>query len=201
MVRHVALPVPPAELHSNSGTGPGIKTENMNIDPMTTMHSNGPLEYGVSLQHLTASMNGGPPNTSNHHNNTIGHPASSPQDAIPGSGMLNPIDRLYSMQNSYFCNQEASGPNAPGHPGTPPNGRERPPATSGSLQQQNPLHLQPHGPMAGLQHQGMSQPGPHQQHGFLANSPGLGSNSHVNGLCNTLLEQQQQQQQQQESVM
>ncbi|XP_058122868.1 uncharacterized protein LOC131293841 [Anopheles ziemanni] len=191
------------ELHSNAGTGPGIKTENMNIDPTTTMHSNEPLEYGVSLQHLTASMNGGPPSTSNHHNNTIGHPASSPQDAISGSGMLNPIDRLYSMQNSYFCNQETSGPNAPGHPGTPPNGSQRPSVPSASLQQQNPMHLQHHGVVAGLQHQTMSQPGPHQQHGYLPNSPGLGgqSNSHINGLCNTLLEQQQQQQQQQESVM
>ncbi|XP_050074020.1 uncharacterized protein LOC126561753 [Anopheles maculipalpis] len=179
----------------------GIKTENMTLDTTTMLSSNGTtLDYGVSLQQLASSMNGAPlPNVGN------GGPAA--HESI--GPMVNPIDRLYSMQNSYFCNQDnpISCPTTPtGHPGTPPGGNHHRPNPGSGPQQPNQMHLQ----HSGLQQSSMpshhfSGPPNSAQSVNMVNLGGanVGMGQHMVGMCNPMLEQQQQQQQQQqqESVM
>uniref|UniRef100_A0A182MDZ5 Uncharacterized protein n=1 Tax=Anopheles culicifacies TaxID=139723 RepID=A0A182MDZ5_9DIPT len=183
----------------------------MTLDSTAMLTTNGTnMDYGVSLQQLASSMNGGSlPNAGN------GNGGSAPPHEPMGQ-MVNPIDRLYSMQNSYFCNQDnptISCPSTPtGHPGTPPGGLNHHRPTPGSgAQQPNPMHLQ----HPGLQQQPMpshhfptpSNNGPNIV-GLGVSNVGMGQ--HMIGMCNPMLEQQQhqqqqphqqQQQQQQESVM
>ncbi|XP_052859733.1 uncharacterized protein LOC128266983 [Anopheles cruzii] len=121
----------------------GIKTENMtSLD--TSLTAVAEMEYhGVPLQQLASAsaMNGG---GSPH--GMVGGP--TPAASTPGNPpMPNPIDRLYSMQNSYFCNQENPLPAIHGHSGGlgTPNGtgNHRPPAPLQQHQLQNQMHLQP----------------------------------------------------------
>ncbi|XP_040152531.1 uncharacterized protein LOC120894167 [Anopheles arabiensis] len=192
------------EHHGNAG----IKTENMTLDTTPMLTGNGPpLDYGVSLQQLASSLNGGTGNGG------PGAGCPTPHDSV--GPMVNPIDRLYSMQNSYFCNQEnpISCPSTPtGHPGTPPGGNQHRPTPNGSScpqQQANQLHLQ----HPGLQQSAMP---PHHFPTPSNSGPNMGGmGQHMVGMCNPLLDQhqhqqlqqqqqhqqQQQQQQQQESVM
>uniref|UniRef100_A0A182QDV0 Uncharacterized protein n=1 Tax=Anopheles farauti TaxID=69004 RepID=A0A182QDV0_9DIPT len=194
--------------HANTAN---IKTENMTLDTM--LPSSNTIDYGASLQQLATSINGG----------TLGS-GTSGNGVPPGNHdsigpMLNPIDRLYSMQNSYFCNQESqlSCPTTPtGLPGTPPGGNHhRPAAGSGppamSLQQPSQIPLQHHGLQQQQQQQqqqqtmqnGPQMPPHHFQPNGAQNMVNLGVSNlgamgpHLTGLCNPMLEQQQQQ----ESVM
>ncbi|XP_058066025.1 LIM homeobox transcription factor 1-alpha [Anopheles bellator] len=157
----------------------GIKTENMtSLD--TSLTAVAEMEYhGVPLQQLASAMNGaGSPH------GMVGGP--TPASSTPGNPpMPNPIDRLYSMQNSYFCNQENPLPAIHGHCGGPQH------------QLQNQMQLQsPHcpsmtssgGPLA-LGHTG-------HQHHFASNnnlpSMALGASTghHGLGLCGAGLEPQ-----------
>ncbi|XP_053675640.1 uncharacterized protein LOC128725891 [Anopheles nili] len=175
-----------SEHHANAG----IKTENMALDSGSLLTSgNNGLDYGVSLQQLASSLNGGNPGggTGCH-----GGPESL------GAPMLNPIDRLYSMQSSYFCNQDSPlippcPASSTGHAtGTPPTGNHQRPApgTAGP-----PLQ----------QHHGIQSMAPHHfAPGASGMGGGLGASNvgmaqHIGGMCNAMIEQQQQQQQ--ESVM
>ncbi|XP_055625193.1 LIM homeobox transcription factor 1-beta isoform X2 [Toxorhynchites rutilus septentrionalis] len=82
--------------------------------PLSTMMG---MEY-PSLQQLTTSMNS------------------------PHVQLLNPIDRLYSMQNSYFCNPDGGNPVV--STGCGNNGTEQPPSSH--------LHHHPHHPMSSTLH-------------------------------------------------
>ncbi|XP_035791187.1 uncharacterized protein LOC118466244 isoform X1 [Anopheles albimanus] len=194
--------------HQVGGCSGIIKTENMALDtPMVgSSSSTTTMDYhGVPLQQLAAT-GGSPQAGATNAIGPSGHQTS--HEALPP--MLNPIDRLYSMQNSYFCNQE--NPHLGGT--TPPNGtagNHRGPAPLQQHQMQNQMHLQQQQQqqcpvsMSGTGGPTMMMPHVGGQHHHFASSnpqhimPLSTSNAnqmshHVTGLCGNGLEQQQQQQ-------